>query len=268
MILHIYQRFSHEIPILMYHHIMDDCHYPYTISSKQFNEQLAYLRRTGYRTITLSQLYIHRNEGKKLPQKPVIITFDDAYEDVYINALPVLKQFNMVATTFVITKYVGDFNYWDSYPNKPICRHMSWDNLRVWLDQGMEVGSHSVTHSHLSNLSKKEIFEELQNSKLMIEEKLKMKIKFFCYPYGELNVLVKKNLSAIGYQGALAIREGTSTWHNDVFALKRICITSNLKLIRFKILITLWFELYQILKLKTFIHNLLHIRHRHRYLHE
>jgi len=99
----------------MYHRICDIAGDPFSISPESFAQQLEFLKKNGYHTITLQMLYQHLQSGIVLPKKPVILTFDDAYEDNLINALPLLNQYEMTGTVFIITSCVGRYNDWDRY---------------------------------------------------------------------------------------------------------------------------------------------------------
>lgn len=215
-----------NVPILMYHRIADIAGDRNSLPPAMFARQLQYLRDHGYQTISLAFLNEHRLTGRALPAKPVILTFDDGYEDNFLTALPLLKTFGMTASLFFLSGWAGRSNDWEDYPGKPHCRMMSWEQLAYWHESGMEIGSHTVNHPFLSTLSLPEMTYELTESKALIEGRLGCPIEFLCYPYGDFDERVKGAAVAAGYQGALAIFAGTSLWRDDMFALKRIVISS------------------------------------------
>lgn len=223
----LYHHFSKEVSILMYHHI-DYQENRYAITPDNFSKQLAALKKKGFHTISCDMLLAHITKGQKLPQKPILITFDDAYENVFIQALPLLKKYQMTAAVFVISDWVGKNNDWDSYEQKISARHMSWQQIELWSKNGMEVGSHTNSHPHLSTLKDEEIFNELSSSKMAIENRLHLPVKFLCYPYGNFDERAEMIAKKIGYQGAFSIKKEMNLRHLDPFALSRINVTPSL----------------------------------------
>lgn len=222
----IYRRLSKEVPILMYHRIANIPNDRNTVSPDMFTEQLRYLQKQGYTTISLEDLYDHLTTKMPLPSKPVILTFDDGYEDNFTNALPLLKEYGMIATVCVISNWVGKNNDWENYRGKPHCSTMSWEQLQEWQRQGMEICAHTVNHPFLSRLTTDEIRNELSHCKKDLEERLGIPIDFLCYPYGDLDARVTSITKSLGYKGALAIFKDAPFWHTDLFALKRVVISS------------------------------------------
>ena len=94
-----------KIPVLSYHSINDD-NSPLSLKINFFENQLKYLKKKGFKTINF-------NEIDKKENKTIIITFDDGYKDILYNALPILKKYNFKATCFLVTNFIGDYNYWD-----------------------------------------------------------------------------------------------------------------------------------------------------------
>lgn len=224
-VLLVYRHWSREVPVLMYHRVQILPGDRLSVPPEAFARQLAYLQERGFHTISLDSLCTHLAQGAPLPTRPVVITFDDAYEDNFTNALPALRQYGMTATVFAISDWVGRENDWEQYRGKPSCRTMSWEQLRAWRQAGMAVGSHTVSHSSLSRLSDEGIRHELVDSKRTLEEQLGASVDFLCYPYGDFDSRVISEAEQTGYHGALAIFEGTSAWRNPRFALRRIPIT-------------------------------------------
>jgi peptidoglycan/xylan/chitin deacetylase (PgdA/CDA1 family) len=173
------------------------------------------------------------NGQGKLPSKPVLLTFDDGYTDNFTYALPLLKQYNMKGTVFVVAGGVGNFCSW---LEKHDCnRLMTWEQLNTWLKAGMEVGAHTVNHPMLSRLSEDEILYELKTSKEVLEMKLKTKVDYLCYPYGDFDDRVKTLAKEAGYKGALAIFDQVSLSREDLYAIPRIGISSRQPLWEFKL---------------------------------
>lgn len=214
-----------SVPILMYHRVDQIKNDRNTVLPEMFSQHLHFLKKHGYNTITLAQLYDYHTQKIPLPAKPLVLTFDDGYENNFIYALPLLLEHKMQATVFVITGWVGKMNEWENYSGKPSCKMMNWEQLKKWQQAGMEIGAHTVTHPSLSRLKEKEIEWELETSKKQLEENLKIKVKFLCYPYGDFDWRVKKIAQKVGYHGAVAIFQGVSLQKEDIWALPRVVIS-------------------------------------------
>ena len=136
-----------RIPILMYHSISESAKpnfRQFAVRPSLFAEQMAYLYLHGYVPITIAQLanIFFRGEGE-LPQLPVVLTFDDGFADFFDNALPILKQYNFVATLYVATAFVGRTSSWlkhEGEDNRPM---LSWKQLKEINQNGIECGAHS-----------------------------------------------------------------------------------------------------------------------------
>lgn len=240
-----YTKFRNRIPILMYHRIADVPGERNSLAPEKFKQQLDYLKRHGYTTITLNELYQHYLRQMPLPPRPVILTFDDGYEDNYSIALPLLRERNMKATVFPIVNWVGKENKWEKF-NQQITRTMDWDKLRQWQAAGMEIGSHTLEHPFLTQCDETRLEQELRDSKVMLQENLRSTIDFLCYPYGFFDNKTIHVVKQTGYKGALAIYDNASLWQQDLFALPRIPISARqplwefaLKVSRFHIIFIL-----------------------------
>ncbi|MEN6371528.1 MAG: polysaccharide deacetylase family protein [Armatimonadota bacterium] len=210
----------------MYHRIMDFPGDGLSVHPEDFRRQMEYLASHGYHTVNLSMLHDHLTKGTPLPRKPVVITFDDGYEDNFTNAMPVLKKHGMTAIVFVISDWIGKQNEWEvQRPGRPVCRTMDLDQLREWLDAGLEIGAHTVSHPRLSELTEEEIARELTDSKKALESLLNVPVDFLCYPYGNFDGRVRR-LASASYKAALAISSGTTIWHNDLYALRRVSVSA------------------------------------------
>ncbi len=159
----------------------------------QFEKQVRFLHENEYRTVSVVE-YLKQGQ---FSESNVVITFDDAYESVYRNALPILSHYNMVATVFPITKFVGGHNVWDyGYGRLP---HCSWKQLQHLTEVGWEVGSHTATHQNLRSLSTKRLWNEIRYSKEVIENRLGRSISVISYPFGSYNQDVMDLAAAAGY---------------------------------------------------------------------
>ena len=201
------------IPVLNYHQINDMDENMLTVSSEEFETQMAWLSENGYHAVTATEL-IDALEGKgTLPERPVLITFDDGYADNYQCAFPILKKYNMKAIIFLISEYVS------LYPN-----YLTWEQLAEMQASGIEFGSHTVDHNVLTDLSPNSINHELADSKRILENRLGRPVKFLAYPCGYTNEYIKKRVHTEGYRAAFTVNLGNVRPNDDLYALNRVPI--------------------------------------------
>lgn len=199
------------VPMLSYH-MINSLPETYSIDPGEFEHHMKYLAEQGYTAISLQQLFLARNHQWALPAKPVIITFDDGYQDNYQNALPIMEKYGMRGTVFIITDSVGKPNY------------LSWDEIRVMQQRNTEIGSHTLTHVKLKELSYADQLKEMAGSKKILEKQLGKPAEFLAYPYGSYNDSVTKALQEAGYLGACSGKVGLNDNVTNPYALKRISI--------------------------------------------
>jgi peptidoglycan/xylan/chitin deacetylase (PgdA/CDA1 family) len=140
------------------------------------------------------------NNERSLPSKPIILTFDDAFESIYFHAFPVLKEMNYRATIFIITDFVGKENYWDVNIFGKRFKHLSWaqlEEMRMW---GIEPGSHTVTHTDLTRISGKCLTYEIIRSKETIRDRLNYDPVAISFPFGRYNAEVISKCVKSGYR--------------------------------------------------------------------
>ena len=203
------------ILILMYHHIdippKDEKNKKLWVNIKKFNQQMAYLKKHGYSSITFKDLMRHIQESSQLPEDPVIITFDDGAENIYTNAFPILKKNGFKACIFLIAEQST----------------LKIDQLKEMQIYGIEFGSHTKTHPNLLEISSDRIREEILDSKKILEERLNTKIIVFAYPYGQGAYIerIKQVVKEGGYFFACGIKRGKQTLPiNNPHSLNRILI--------------------------------------------
>jgi peptidoglycan/xylan/chitin deacetylase (PgdA/CDA1 family) len=192
------------VPIFMYHHVSNQpttnaLDYNLTVTTTDFNAQLTWLQQQGYQTITLTELFDALYYGKALPAHPMILTFDDGYEDMYTDALPTLLAHHYRGVFFIITGMIGG-------------RYLTWDQIRVLERYGMQIGSHTIHHINVGQPPAWTTTQkELVVSQATLQFQLGQPIQFFCYPTGEPfhhdsvyeQQIVLADLLADGYIGAL-----------------------------------------------------------------
>ena len=199
--------------IFNYHQINDVDENMLTVSTTEFETQMAWLEGNGYQTITVSEL-LDFLEGKgSLPERPVLITFDDGYIDNYQCAFPILKKHNMKACIFLISEYIS------LYPN-----YLTWEQLTEMQASGIEFGSHTVDHNVLTELSPNSVNHELADSKSVLEKRLGRRVDVLAYPCGFTNEYIKSRVNFSGYRAAFTVNLGNVHPGDDLYALNRVPI--------------------------------------------
>jgi len=188
-----------SIPILYYHSIKSVQKSELCMPPDKFEKQIAYLSQHGYHSVTLTQLYDFFYGNGQLPEKPIVITFDDDYKDNYTTAFPILKKYSFSATVFVITSNVEH------------SENLSWSQLKDLTRNGWLVESHTVSHYDLTKLDSRKLAQELNDSKTSLEKHLGTKVDFFAYPSGQFNENVEKAVKNAGYLMAFTTQRG---WAN------------------------------------------------------
>ncbi|MGH4139238.1 polysaccharide deacetylase family protein [Clostridium sp.] len=212
-----------KIPILMYHSISYESGNTARIPKKKFREQMKYLKDNKYTTLTLDELYSYMLTGKLVPSKPIVITFDDGYNDNYADAYPILKEFGLKATAFVITNTIDvDKNYLTSNE----IQSLDSNNIRI--------ESHTVAHEQLDKLSYSDNVNTMTASKVKLEKILGRKINYLAYPYGTYNDSTIKAAKESGYKLAFSTEYGWIDKDDNIYSLGRIFVNSKLSLEQFK----------------------------------
>jgi peptidoglycan/xylan/chitin deacetylase (PgdA/CDA1 family) len=204
----------------MYHYISvppfdaDSYRLDLSVTPEKLDAQMAWLAANGYTSITLHDLLYHLALGWPLPEKPILITFDDGYADAYQNAFPILQKYGFIGTFFVITDRVtyGDPNY------------ATWEQLIEMHNAGMDIQSHSRTHPDLRGLSEEQLLWQILGSKEAIEARLGKQVRFFCYPAGRYDADTIRAVKDHGYWAAVTTQYGATNTTEDLFTLKRIRI--------------------------------------------
>lgn len=186
------------IPILMYHHVDDKSGSLY-VKREVFAGQMSYLQQRGYTTVTLTDVIENLSLGKPLPPKPVVITFDDGYKDVYLNAYSILRQNNQKATIFLISQLLEGEDY------------MTWSQAKEMAENELiTIGNHTLSHRALGSITEAEIKNEIVSAKNILEENLGVKVNVFAYPYGNYNGGVERILGESGFVAAVTTHHGLS----------------------------------------------------------
>lgn len=201
-----------KVVILNYHKI-DKMKISLSVYPEDFDKQMAYLKEQGYHTITPDQLVDNLENDAPLPEKPLLITFDDGYLDNYTNAYPILKKYEFTATIFVVTDFIS------SDP-----RFMTWEQVKELSENGITIASHTMQHKSLTDISDDEIKTQLIGSKRALEYQLGKEEKYFAYPTGTYNMHIAQLVKECGYKAAFTIKYGNIDKASNIYALERVPI--------------------------------------------
>jgi len=223
------------VPILMWHKIGYRAPSRYWVTVEQFRYQLATVHKLGYTPISIAQLdeLCTVESDRKVPEKPIILTFDDGYLSLYTHVFPLLQQYSFPAVAFIPTGKIGDNirqdNRWDGFEAEYKTYHLLWDEVQMMKDSGLiEFHSHTVTHADLED-PLVDVEWELTYSKYQLEKKVGQPTRFFSYPYGvgadnpSIRALMKKT----GYHAAFAAWGGIQdVLEIDQWAICRVEVTN------------------------------------------
>jgi len=199
-----------ELLVLCYHAVSDSWPSPAAISPARLHAQLRFLLARGYRPLTLSAALRERQS-----RRIMVVTFDDAYASILRSGLPVLESLGVPGTVFVPTDAANaaaqmnwsELAQWASGEHEDELRCMSWDELRELSAQGWEIGSHTCSHPHLTQISNAEAAEELRLSRALCEERLQRPCEALAYPFGSYDGKVMNLAAEAGYRAAVTLDE-------------------------------------------------------------
>jgi glycosyltransferase involved in cell wall biosynthesis/peptidoglycan/xylan/chitin deacetylase (PgdA/CDA1 family) len=220
------REFGLMLPVLMYHHIgvqRQGTFAQLTVSPALFERQMRWLADHGYVGITPSQWLAWCRESAPLPERPVLITFDDGYADIADYALPVLKRYGFGGAVFLVTGRIGGTNAWDEQQGSAAHRLLTEDQIRRWSQQGIEFGSHSRTHPDLTKLDAQRLADEVEGSRDDLAEIIGARPCSFAYPFGTWNEPVLESVRRT-YDLALGCIEGMNGLPTDIHQMRRTMV--------------------------------------------
>ena len=226
-----------RVPILLYHYVSEPppganiVRREISVAPAQFEEHLRYLRDAGFTTISLRELVYHLALGTPLPDKPIVITFDDGYADNYTNAYPLLRKYGFKATFFVITDFIDQERE----------GFMSWPQIEEMAASGMEIGPHGRDHSDLKGRTLDYLVWQILGSRQTLEAH-GIEPRFFSYPFGHYDEEVIKVLRSAHFWGAVTTKPGAVQSYEEIFELKRIRVNGRHDLETFIAILNYWLE--------------------------
>jgi peptidoglycan/xylan/chitin deacetylase (PgdA/CDA1 family) len=213
-----------KVPILVYHRFSESPsegssgRQRLTVTAEVFAQQMKYLQDNGYHVITFSDLADYFERGRELPTLPVIISFDDGWETQFEYALPSLEKYHYPATFFVVTNYIGRSGF------------ISWPQLQTLITDGMRIGSHSRSHPRLNKIiDAAELWDQIYNSKTILEAQLEAPVEEFAYPYGSYNARAAAVVKLAGYRAGRGCCSGIAHTSFDVFTLKAVMVPNDME---------------------------------------
>jgi len=215
------------IPILLYHGVGPT--YPgleqWILPEKTFARQMEEVVRRGHTALTVSELAALTAAGATLPERPVVISFDDGLASFADHAWPILQANGLPASMYVVTGYVGLRAGWLDRRGVPGPLMLSWLSIVDLETEGCEIGAHTETHPALDTLSVAGAREEIRRSGAVLSARLGHAIRPFAYPFGYHTATVREAVIDAGFENACAVMNRLSWSGDDRFALARVTIT-------------------------------------------
>lgn len=209
-------------PILLYHHVNgENTDSRYRVSIPNFSEQMGALNDLGYTAITISMLVEALTQGRDLPEKPIVITFDDGHMSVYEQAFPIMSEHGFPGVFYIVANRINNLNDF-----------VNVDQISDMVNAGWEIGSHGYSHLDITKNHASAAYE-IGQSKLDLQTALDININTFAYPYGEVNPFVAQKVSDYGYRAGLGLGTSITHTYNTLYYLNRIEIQGDYTLSKF-----------------------------------
>jgi len=194
-----------------------------------FEKHLTYLSLNQYTPITVTDLVLTRKNGSAaLPNRPVVLSFDDAYEDFYDSAFPALARHGFAATLYVPTAFVGGTCDWLRQEGEALRRMASWSQLAEMSAAGIECGGHSHAHMQMDAVPVAAAAADIRRCKAVLEDHLGRQASSFAYPHGWTTNGVKRLVQSAGFTSACAVKNMPSPPLDDAFELARLVVTGEM----------------------------------------
>jgi peptidoglycan/xylan/chitin deacetylase (PgdA/CDA1 family) len=189
------------------------------VNPELFETQLAELAEAGFATPAFGQLPAANNDAKTLA-----FTFDDGFLNTFKHALEPLARHRLHGIQFLVADRIGQFNEWEVQHEEVREPLMDATQIKEWIAAGQEIGAHSLTHPFLTRVSVREAREEIIAGKKKLEDMFGVRVRHFCYPYGDRNEAVSALVQEAGYETACTTDFGVNTQATDPFELHRIMV--------------------------------------------
>jgi peptidoglycan/xylan/chitin deacetylase (PgdA/CDA1 family) len=219
----------------MYHHVgpaVSGTPPDLTLAPDEFEKQISWLATHGYVGIRPSDWIEWRQRSRRLPDKPVLITFDDGYAGVASYGLPILERYGFSAAVFVVTRRIGSTNTWDQALGYSAVPLMHADEIVRWNSRGFEFGCHTRTHPDLASLSEPEFHSEIVGSREDLAAIVNRVPAAFAYPWGSFNEAVHNCVRSV-FDLAFSTRRGVNFAGTDLHLLRRGAVRANRSMLDF-----------------------------------
>jgi peptidoglycan/xylan/chitin deacetylase (PgdA/CDA1 family) len=188
------------------------------MGARLFERQLSELQQAGFSTVGPGELAGH--DGN--PGRHIALTFDDGFASVLRHGLEPLARHGFRAIEFIVASRLGGFNEWETQEGEVREALMDAAQVKDWLAAGHEIGSHTLTHPHLTRISPSRAKEEIFASKQKLEDAFGVPVRHFCHPYGDWDGTVRDLVVAAGYETACTTEFGVNGAGTAPFEIRRI----------------------------------------------
>lgn len=213
----------------MYHAVEDKArpssYKHFYVLAREFAWQMRALKRAGYTAVTFAQLADALAGRRPLPSRPILLTFDDGYQNIKANVHPLLRELGFPYTVFLVANNIGRTNDWvakEGYEPTPL---LDWGDIReMQADGGVSFQAHTLTHPRLTQLPAEDARREIEGSKSILEQQLGAPTDVLCYPYGDVNERVEGLAREAGYLMAVTTQTGRVRDGDNLLRLPRLSV--------------------------------------------
>lgn len=207
----------------MYHsiseHVGKEKHNKWRVKPKDFEKQMNWFYKNNWESFTISELV----KLDEIPKKSFVVTFDDGFEDNFLNAFPILKKYNFKATIYLVPNQKT--NHWEEKNTSVLSNLLNNEQILQMQNSGLiEFGSHTLSHVNLSTINDEQLLNELKKSKEEVEKITNQECEAFAYPYGKFDDNIVNSVKRVGYKNATVVKRGLFKKDDDVFTIKRVGI--------------------------------------------
>jgi peptidoglycan/xylan/chitin deacetylase (PgdA/CDA1 family) len=210
------------VPVLCYHAVGRDpspCIAPLTVTPEALAGHLAAIADAGRTPVTAHELAVARLGGRALPERPVVLTFDDGFADTHTVAAPLLAAAGVRVSIYVVTGAVGG----RSAGGDPM---LTWRQVVELAELGHEIGGHSRSHAQLDVLPAGAAFAEVSRCKEQLEGQLGRAVRGFAHPHGYSTRRVRRQVAAAGFEYAVGLGNRPASAEDDLYNLSRLTLTA------------------------------------------
>ncbi|MGZ5135032.1 MAG: polysaccharide deacetylase family protein [Flavitalea sp.] len=207
-----------QVPILCYHRLRDYRSTDgagaktYIVPAAVFQRQIKMLADSGYHTITPDEYYAYLTSGVRLPEKPVMISFDDTSEEQFTVGAAELDKYGFKGVFFIMTISIGRPGY------------MSSDQLKALSQKGHVIASHTTDHHNVKKYSGKDWDFQLAKPKHKLESIIGKPVEYFAYPFGEWNEMAIPELKKRNYKAAFQLSSNKRDKNEPLYAIRRMIV--------------------------------------------